>query len=259
MTVEMVEISENLRRALHHLGLTDYEIKVYIALLESGDSTASKLSEVADVPYSKIYEVLENLEKKGWIGTEGGRPARYYPKSPLTALEASRIRIERELREYEEIVLSELLPIYEGRGFRERHDIWILRGEENILARIKNLLSNCEKELLVAAPFLTKNLLVTFLPHITYITSNGGHVKILVSGEVNNSILKNLNEVAEVRFKEQMFGGGIIADSREVILLLGEEERGISFAIWSEHVGLAKFAKNYFEYLWREAESPDKE
>lgn len=129
MTVEMVEISENLRRALHNLGLTDYEIKVYIALLECGDSTASRLSEVADVPYSKIYEVLDSLEKKGWIGTEGGRPARYYPKSPLTALETRRIRIEREFREHEEVVLSELLPIYEGRGFRERHDIWILRGE----------------------------------------------------------------------------------------------------------------------------------
>lgn len=113
--------------------------------------------------------------------------------------------------------------------------------------------------MLVAAPFLTKNLLMTFLPHITYITTNGGHVKILVPGDVNYSMVKKLNEVAEVRFKEQMFGGGIIADSREVILLLGEEESSISFAIWSEHVGLAKFAKNYFEYLWREAEPPEKE
>lgn len=254
----MVEISENLRRTLHNLGLTDYEIKVYTTLLEYGDSTASKLSEVADVPYSKIYEVLESLEKKGWIGTEGGRPARYYPKSPLTALEASRIRFEREFRENEEIVLSELLPIYEGRGFRERHDIWILRGEENILARIKNLLSNCKKELLIAAPFLTKNLLMTFLPHIAYITSNGGSVKILVPGDVNYSLIKKLNDIADVRLKEQMFGGGIISDSREVVLLLGGEESGISFAIWSDHVGLAKFAKNYFEYLWREAEPSEK-
>ncbi|MEM2697164.1 MAG: helix-turn-helix domain-containing protein, partial [Nitrososphaerota archaeon] len=55
----MLEISEKLRRALHRLGLTDYEIKVYKTLLENGELTASKLSELADVPYSKIYEVLE--------------------------------------------------------------------------------------------------------------------------------------------------------------------------------------------------------
>ena len=254
----MVEISDNLRRALHNLGLTDYEIKVYAALLECGDSTASRLSDLADVPYSKIYEVLDSLEKKGWVGTEGGRPARYYPKSPITALESSRMRIEKEFKANEEVILSELLPIYEGRGFKERHDIWILRGEENILARIKNLLSNCEKELLIAAPFITKNLLVTFLPHITYITSRGGVVKIMVPNDVNYSLVKKLSEIADVRLKEQMFGGGIVADSKEVVLLLGDEKSGVSFAIWSDHVGLAKFAKNYFEYLWQEAEPPEK-
>ncbi|MCF8884528.1 MAG: helix-turn-helix domain-containing protein [Nitrososphaerota archaeon] len=250
----MLEISEKLRRALHRLGLTDYEIKVYKTLLENGELTASKLSELADVPYSKIYEVLESLEKKGWVGTEGGRPAHYYPKSPVTALETCRAKIEKELREYEEVVLSELLPIFEGRGFKEKHDIWILRGEENIIAKIKNLLSNCERELLVAAPLITKELSAIFFPHLAYIVNRGGVVKIMLSKDVSQSLVKKFSEIAEVRFKEQMFGGGLIADSREVILLLGEERSGISFAIWSDHVGLAKFAKDYFNYLWNDAE-----
>jgi hypothetical protein len=52
-----------------------------------------------------------------------------------------------------------------------------------------------------------------------------------------------------------MFGGGIIADGREVILLLGQEgEEAVGLAIWSDHIGLAKFAKNYFEYLWADTE-----
>jgi hypothetical protein len=51
-----------------------------------------------------------------------------------------------------------------------------------------------------------------------------------------------------------MFGGGVIADGREVILLLGQEgDEAISLAIWSDHIGLSKFAKNYFEYLWADA------
>jgi len=53
-----------------------------------------------------------------------------------------------------------------------------------------------------------------------------------------------------------MFGGGVIADGREVILLLGQEgDEAISLAIWSDHIGLSKFAKNYFEYLWADTES----
>lgn len=250
----MVEISEELRKALQNLGLTDYEIRVYVKLLEIGEATASKISEAADVPYSKIYEVLESLERKGWIGTEGGRPAQYYPKSPVTALESSKTRFEREFKTYEEIVLTELFPIYEGRGFKERHDIWIIRGMENILTKVKSLLAECQSELLVATPFIDKGLLSTLLPYVTYIAGRGGKVKIMLPNDVNYSTVKKLSSLAEIRLKEQMFGGGIIADSREVILLLGDERGGISFAIWSEHAGLAKFAKNYFEYLWKDAE-----
>ena len=33
-------------------------------------------------------------------------------------------------------------------------------------------------------------------------------------------------------------------------LILGQEDETMGLAIWSDHVGLAKFAKNYFEYLW---------
>jgi hypothetical protein len=52
-----------------------------------------------------------------------------------------------------------------------------------------------------------------------------------------------------------MFGGGIIADGKEVILLLGQEEEAVNLAIWSDHVGLAGFAKNYFEFLWEDSAS----
>jgi len=45
-----------------------------------------------------------------------------------------------------------------------------------------------------------------------------------------------------------MFGGGVIVDGKEALLLLGEEKP--TLVIWSDHVGLVKFAKDYFQYLW---------
>jgi predicted transcriptional regulator len=41
---------------MESLGLTGYEIKVYISLLEIGSMTASDISKKSGVPYSKIYE-----------------------------------------------------------------------------------------------------------------------------------------------------------------------------------------------------------
>jgi sugar-specific transcriptional regulator TrmB len=90
-------ISGRAERVLRELGLTRYETRAYLALLDKGVLTASQISEHAEVPYSKIYEVLSSLEKKGWIKTERGRPSRYHPKAPLEALEAAKLRLEEFL------------------------------------------------------------------------------------------------------------------------------------------------------------------
>jgi hypothetical protein len=63
--------------------------------------------------------------------------------------------------------------------------------------------------------------------------------------------IKKLKGLAEVRVRGQMFGGGMISDSNEIIILLGEEpEKGLTLAISSAHEGLVKFGKIYFEFLW---------
>ena len=248
-------ISDKLKKAFHQLGLTDYEMRVYVALLEHGAMTANQISEIAEVPYSKIYEVLENLEEKGWIGSEGGRPAKFYPQNPMTAIEINRMRIDRELKKYENILLSELLPIYKGAGSREKHDVWILRGELNILSKLKSLLANCDMELQIASPWMNKELVDMLLPTLTTISTKGGKVQIMLSSSCSRSMAKRLSTYAEVRFRDQLFGGGVISDSKEAIIILGTGKKNVpNLAIWSDHIGLAKIAKIYFEYLWKDAE-----
>ncbi len=42
------------RKALETIGLTSYEIRTFSALLQSGELTASDLSQKSGVPYSKV-------------------------------------------------------------------------------------------------------------------------------------------------------------------------------------------------------------
>ena len=77
---------------MESLGLTGYEIKVYLSLLETGSMTASDVSKKSGVPYFKIYEVLNSLEDKGWLDSASSRPQKFFPKCPLTALEAMQMR-----------------------------------------------------------------------------------------------------------------------------------------------------------------------
>ena len=251
-------ISDRVRRPLQEFGLTDYEIRSYTSLLEIGPATASELSEVSDVPYSKIYEVLGSLEKKGWIESEHGRPSKYYPKPPSLAMEITKSQLESQLKTNEALVLGELQPLYEKKGVREHPDIWIVRGDFNVLARIRETIEHVQKEILAAVPAIPDPVAEMLVPLVKSIAERGVKVQIMTMKSSLSETMVKLSKICEVRVREQMFGGGVIADGREVILLLGQEgDEAISLAIWSDHIGLSKFAKNYFEYLWADA-SPTK-
>lgn len=246
-----LSVGEKTKRALKDFGLTDYEVKTYIALVEAGPMPASDLSTQAGVPYSKIYEIIGNLERKGWVETEQGRPSKYYPKAPSMALESSRVRIENNLKLSLDDALGELQPLYEKKGVKEKPDIWIVRGQNNIVDKIKETLDRTRNELLVAVPVVPEAIVALAAPLLSIMRDRGVKVSILVTSAAGKDALRTLKNVAEVRVREQMFGGGIISDNDQIILLLGEEpERGLTLAISSDHIGLVKFGKNYFEYLW---------
>ncbi len=212
-------MSEKTRRALKEFGLTEYEAKAYISLVESGALAASELSRIASIPYSKIYEIIGNLERKGWVELEQGRPTKYYAKAPSTALESSRVRFETTIRSSEADALEELQPLYEKKGVREKPDIWIVRGQDNILDKMRETLGRTRRELMVAT--------------------------------TSRETVRRLKGLVQVRTREQLFGGGIISDDNQIIILLGEDpEKGLTLAISSDHIGLVRFGKSYFEYLW---------
>ncbi len=248
-------ISQGARRVLRELGLTDYETRAYLALLERGVLTASQISENADVPYSKVYETLTSLERKGWIETEKGRPRHYYPKTPSEALATAKMQLEEKVKTWEKTITSELQPFYEKREIREKPDIWILRGEISIMAKLKEILEKTKSELMVAAPILPKALIDLVLPLLQPLQSAGVKILFMVSKQATAWNLKELERVAEVRVRDQMFGGGVIADGREAILFLGEDKP--TLVIWSNHLGLVQFAKDYFQHLWDSSKQVD--
>jgi len=246
-------ISQDARRVLRELGLTDYETRSYLALLEKGVLTASQVSENAEVPYSKVYETLTSLERKGWIETEQGRPARYYPKAPSDALATMKLQLEDKVKAWEKTIRNELEPFYERREIREKPDIWILRGEFNTLVKLKEMVEKTKIELMIAAPALPKALAEAAANMIEQLHNANVKVLFMVSKNAEEWNLQKLADVAEVRVRDHMFGGGAIVDGKEAMLFLGENKP--TLVIWSNHLGLVQFAKDYFEYLWSSSEA----
>ena len=251
-----MSISEKSRKAMEHLGLTGYEIRVYLSLLEAGAMTASDISKKTGVPYSKIYEVLNTLEEKGWLESDSSRPQQFFPKSPSTALETTKTRNETNFRESQSIIVNELMPIYTKSGIKERPEIWVARGVFNIAAKVNEIIQSSQNELLVAIPEVAENIAKPLQPVLRAVQEKGVKIRILASAKMNAETVKALSRVAEVRLKDGLFGGGVIGDGKHVVILLGEGtgEGGTidAIAIWADHAGLAGFAKGYFQYLWED-------
>jgi sugar-specific transcriptional regulator TrmB len=242
---------------MEDLGLTSYEIRVYVSLLGSGSMTAADISKRSGVPYSKIYEVLNSLEDKGWLESDSSRPQNFYPKSPSTALEATRTMYDNRFRESQSSIISELMPIYTKSGAKERPEIWVTTGIMNIATKVNEIIQSSQRELLVALPFAAESVTRPLLPVLRVLSDKGVRVNILASSKMHPETLKSLSRVAAVRVKDGLFGGGVIGDGKQVVILLSEGSsdggKVEPVAIWAEHPGLAVFARGYFQYLWADS------
>lgn len=102
--------------SLRDLGLSEYEARVYRALLHTGPTTAKELSRASDVPMGRIYDVLNSIEGHSLVRSQtASRPKKYVAVEPDAALdrllEDKRREAQETLGRYEEIVetLSEEL------------------------------------------------------------------------------------------------------------------------------------------------------
>ena len=252
-----MSISDKTKKSLEKIGLTSYEIRTYSALLKTGRIIASDLSQKSGVPYSKIYEVLGSLEEKGWISSDDSRPTEYSPKSPSHAIQTTKQSKDEEFKINENIILNELTPLHEKSGTSERPEIWVISGVTNIASKILEMVDSCKTEVMIAVPKIAEILVTESLPKLRLLHDKGVNITILVSEDVDKNAAKTLARVAKVKRKNGLFGGGIIADKRYVVILLGAEVSKTNsedvVAIWADHAGLAGFAREYFEYLLKDS------
>jgi len=243
-----LSVSENTREILREMGLNAYETDAYIALLEGGQMTAMEISREAQVPYSKIYEVLNSLKAKGWIKSSETRPFKYYPVPPLEATASTKRRLEDKYQSWEKSVAEALQPLYEKRELVERPDIQILHGQQAIIAKLEEVLKKANREIMIAAPAFTRPLIALIKSPLNSVKKTVT-VKLMAAGKLADWLfLKKVAGITELRFRDHMFGGGVIADGKEAMLFLGEDKP--SLVIWSNHVGLVGFAREYFQFLW---------
>ncbi len=236
-------------RRMMEIGITETEARVYVALL-NGASDAKQLCRDAKVPYSKIHTVLKRLEERGLAKEMGGRPTLYEGIRPKEGLERYHKKAAEELAVRVARAEEAVEALVQSRE-AEKPDIWIIKGQEEILRRAYEALNGAKEGVKLAFPVVPEFALAALLPILMRLRADKVSLKLLLSREVSGEVLSRLGEIAEIRLRDRMFGGGLIVDDREAIILIGSEGAALSLAIASNHLGLVDLAKAYFDYLWR--------
>jgi sugar-specific transcriptional regulator TrmB len=140
------------------------EALTYVALLTHPNITASALCKETNIPDSKIYYALDGLAKKGMLIVQKGNPNIYLPTPPKEAIANLKSQLTESLNEKikEADALADMLtPMYENAEKSEELEMaYIIRGQKNIINRMKALIETARKEItiFIAYPEVLKGL-----------------------------------------------------------------------------------------------------
>ncbi len=128
---------EGVVEKLRQVGLTEYEAKVYLALLNTHLNTATQVSEKSGVPRTKIYSVLEALKNKGWVRVYSGVPLLFKAVAPRAVFEKVKGDLERFLESVQTTLKEEVNDMKE-KFVIQRYDIG-LEGLKQEIGKAKTV------------------------------------------------------------------------------------------------------------------------
>jgi len=254
-------IPEATKEALRSIGLTEYEIAIYLTLIVHGPMNARDLSDKSGVPYSRIYNILQMLEEKSFIlKEEESRPSRYFAKSPDESLVIARKRNKQSFEQSAEVIINELTPVFKRQDAPLKIPLYIIRGKETCLDRILRLMEGTENSFYLASG--DTELLQEVLPKLKEMRSRGvRNLRVLLEDKAvgegkNKSLIHDLKQIADVRTRDQIFGAGIVKDEGEDAFLVLSRmffAKKSFFGIVTDHLAFGPAATDYFNYLFETA------
>ncbi len=210
--------------------LNIYEVKIWTALLSRGMASAGELADISGVPRSRCYDVLESLEKKGFIIMKIGKPIKYLAVHPEAILE----RVKKNIKEESEELAQQIEKVKETEEFKElellqksgiQHvDISSISksivGRTSINRFVKDMLSKAKSKVVVVTTkeHLTRitKLLKGFMPGFAK-----KEIKARLYSPYSEDVAKKLRNLEQVEFNANT--AFIIVDSNEMLFLVSNQ------------------------------------
>lgn len=125
--------------AFNELGLTEYEARCFVALSRIEQGTAKEISQLSDVPRSRVYDTVERLHKRGLVDVQQSDPRKYRAVSKDEAFEKLR-------RDYNSTIetAEEALGRIESTETAEEKGVWAIADADHVRDRMELFLDDAD-------------------------------------------------------------------------------------------------------------------
>lgn len=156
---------------LQQLGLKEYEAKSFVALSRLPQGTARDISEISDVPRTRVYDSIRVLESKGLVEIHHSNPKQFRTVSVEEAVDILESEYNSRIDELAES-LAALEPAEDTETKEITHEVWALSGSSAIATRSQQLVSDADRELVMV---IGQESVVTpeFLETVTAVQERG--------------------------------------------------------------------------------------
>ena len=259
-------VQKDFLEKIKDFGLNSYESKIWTALLSRGVSTAGELSDIANVPRSRSYDVLESLEKKGFVIMKIGKPIKYIAVPPKEVIERVKKRIEDDSKFRQKMiedikdseVLDELTLLHnQGVELIEPTDLsGAVKGRDNINNHLELMLNSASESIIIMT---TEQGLIRKIESLkkvlTKAKQRGVDIKIAAPiSEKSKKAIEDLKNIVEIRNIEEVRARFVIVDGKEIIFMLLDDEKvhpSYDVGIWVNTPFFTTALLALFDLAWK--------
>ena len=142
---------------LERFGLSAYAARTFVALAGLGTGTARDVSQVAEVPRTRVYDAIDELHDRGLVDVQQSSPKQFWAISAETASRTFEHDLQHRVETFR-TALGKLEPV-ERRA--EQRGVWTVNGQTAVTERVLEFFASADDEIvyMTVEGLLTEDLI----------------------------------------------------------------------------------------------------
>lgn len=248
------------------LGLTEYQARVYLALLELGSSTAGQVPAVSRVPRTRVYATMKQLHEKGLVEIVPETPLRYRPVPIKRFLEQQAKELREEALRLEERVdgFSKEYAIRGELAMEERGRFEAIYGRRNVRERLMKMYQETGREIIgigtsKSPSRIVKSAIYTLAEKVKQGVTVRYAFPVTPQNKEHIDVLSKYAKIKAINVHLPIYF--YVFDQQEILFNhpIPDDDnfyRGDDIAIWTNDKGIARAMWTISETIWNSGTEP---